>query len=102
MRHHPADDHVLGLPAFENCEKIGFAVAVGNLPVDNRLAFEMRDAFVNADALGAGNGKGRAGFARFALNVDVMPAMFAEVLQERARLFPTPFCRRGSSSSGCR
>ena len=68
-------------------EQIGLAVAVGILLVDDGFAFEVRDAVVDADTLGAGDEKGRTGFARFVLDVGMLTAMVTETLQKRARLF---------------
>jgi hypothetical protein len=41
---------------------------------------------VDADAIGAGDEKSRARLAGFVLDMDMMPAVLAEALQNRARL----------------
>jgi hypothetical protein len=84
--HHAAYDDALGLPALQKLEQVGVQEGVRLMLVDNRLAFEMGDPIVDVRAAVTGNKECRVRLPGDVLDVDMMPAMLAEALQEHVGL----------------
>jgi hypothetical protein len=63
-------------------EQVRLAEGVRMVLVNNRLALEVGNAVVNVGAAIAGDEEGGVGILRDVLDVDVMPAMLTEALQQ--------------------